>query len=42
MFDLDGKFIQIVSDDEIENNKIDDLEDTMDLTEVIEEVVKNA
>lgn len=38
MFDLDGK--EIILDEYIENNKIDDLDDTMDLKEVIEEVKK--
>lgn len=41
MYDLDGKEIKIVTDDEIENNKIDDLEDTIDLTQVIEEIKEN-
>jgi hypothetical protein len=41
MYDLDGKEIKIVTDDEIENNKIDDLEDTIDLTKVIEEIKEN-
>lgn len=41
MYDLDGKEIKIVTDDEIENNKIDDLEDTIDFTQVIEEIKEN-
>ena len=39
MFDLNGKEIE-VNIDEIENNKIDDFEDTIDLEKVIEEVKK--
>lgn len=39
MFDLNGKEIE-VNLEEIENNKIDDFEDTIDLEKVIEEVKK--
>ena len=41
MYDLDGKEIKIVSEDEIETNVMDDLDNTMDLTEVIKEVNEN-
>lgn len=41
MYDLDGKEIKIVSEDEIETNVMDDSDNTMDLTEVIKEVNEN-
>ena len=41
MFDLDGKKIEIVTDEEIETNRMDDFEKTIDLTEVIREVNEN-
>lgn len=41
MYDLDGKKIEIVTDDEVEVNRMDDLDETMDLTEVIKEVNEN-
>lgn len=40
MYDLDGKKIEIVKDEEVENNLMDDLEDTIDLSKVVE-VVKD-
>ena len=41
MVGLDGSDVLEIVDSEIENNKIDDFEDTMDLTSVVEEVLKN-
>lgn len=41
MYDLDGKKIEIVTEDEIEVNRMDDLEKTIDLAEIISEVNKN-
>lgn len=41
MVSLDGSDVLEIVDSEIENNKIDDFEDTMDLTSVVEEVLKN-
>ena len=41
MYDLDGKKIEIVTEDEIEFNRMDDLEKTIDLAEIISEVNKN-
>lgn len=41
MYDLDGNEIKIVTDDEVEVNRMDDLDETMDLTEVIKEVNEN-
>ena len=41
MCDLDGKKIEIVTDEEIETNRMDDFEKTIDLTEVIREVNEN-
>ena len=41
MYDLDGKKIEIVTDEEIETNRMDDFEKTIDLTEVIREVNEN-
>lgn len=38
MVDLDGK--EVILDEDIENNKVYDFEDTIDLREVIEEVKK--
>ncbi len=38
MYDLDGKEIKIFQESEIENNKMDDIEDTIDLTEIVEEI----
>lgn len=41
MYDLDGKKIEIVTEDEVEVNRMDDLEKTIDLAEIISEVNKN-
>ena len=41
MYDLDGKKIEIVTEDEIVVNRMDDLEKTIDLAEIISEVNKN-
>ena len=41
MYDLEGKKIEIVTEDEIEVNRMDDLEKTIDLAEIISEVNKN-
>lgn len=38
MYDLDGKKI---INDEIETNTVDELDDTIDLSEVIEEIKEN-
>ncbi len=38
MYDLDGKKI---INDEIENNTVDELDDTIDLSKVIEEIKEN-
>lgn len=41
MYDLDGKEIEIIDSDEVEFNRIDDIFDTMDLTNELEEVREN-
>ena len=41
MYDLDGKKIEIVTEDEVEVNRMDDLEKTIDLAEIISEIKKN-
>lgn len=41
MYDLEGKKIKILTQDEIETNTIDEIENTIDLSKEIEEI-KNA
>lgn len=41
MYDLDGKEIEIIDSDEVEFNRIDDIFNTMDLTNELEEVREN-
>lgn len=42
MYDLDGKEIKVITEDEIETNDGIDLEDTIDLSEVLEELKEYA
>lgn len=41
MYDLDGKEIEVIDSNEVDFNRIDDIFDTMDLTNELEEVREN-